>query len=89
VARASRPWFFVERASCPWALGSRQSDPDHAAHLRTGRTFDFATARYTGSAAQIDALRSASLNGRQHSWIDGLKAVNPEAYYYWHQALSL
>jgi len=43
----------------------------------------------TPAPAQIDALRSASLNGRQHSWIDGLKAVNPEAYYYWHQALSL
>jgi hypothetical protein len=60
-----------------------------AAHLRAGRVFDFATARYTGSAAQINALRSASLNGRPHSWIDGLKAVNPEAYHYWHLVSSL
>jgi len=58
------------------------------AHLRAGRVFDFAEARYIGSSAQITALRSASLNGRPNSWIDSLKAVNPEAYYYWHQALS-
>jgi hypothetical protein len=59
------------------------------AHLRAGRVFDFATARYIGSSAQITALRSASLNGRPNSWIDGLKAVNPEAYHYWYLALSL
>lgn len=58
-------------------------------HLRARRTFDFATARYTGSAEQIAALQAATLNGRPHSWIDGLKAVNPEAFHYWYQALSL
>jgi hypothetical protein len=59
------------------------------AYLRAGRKFDFAAARYTGSATQLGELRSASLNGRPYSWIDRLKAVNPEAYYYWYLALSL
>ncbi|MEY2880362.1 MAG: hypothetical protein RLZZ15_2742 [Verrucomicrobiota bacterium] len=59
-----------------------------SAHLRAGRSFDFAVARYTGSPGQIAALRGATLNGTPHAWLDGLKAVNPEAYYYWHLALS-
>jgi hypothetical protein len=59
-----------------------------AAHLRAGRSFDFATDRYTGSAQQLVALRSASLNGHPYAWLDGLKAVNPEAYYYWHLAMT-
>ena len=59
------------------------------AHLQAGRLFDFAATRYTGSAAQLAAIKTASLNGRPHAWIDGLKAVNPEAYYYWHQALTI
>jgi hypothetical protein len=42
--------------------------------------FEFAAARYTGSAGQLEALRTATLNGTPLSWIDGLKAVNPEAY---------
>ena len=60
-----------------------------AAHLHAGRPFDFATARYTGSAEQLAVLRSATLNGRQHAWLDSLKAVNPEAYHYWQLALAV
>lgn len=60
-----------------------------AAHLRTGRTFDFAAARYTGSPEQIAILRAATLNGTPHAWLDGLKAVNPEAYHYWLLALGV
>lgn len=59
------------------------------AHLSAGEHFDFAAYRYTGSAEQIEALRAASLNGRPLSWIDGIRAVNPEAYHYWHRAISL
>lgn len=59
------------------------------AHLRTGRSLDFNQSRYTGTAAQIAALRAASLNGHRFSWIDGIKAVNAEAYHYWHLALTL
>ena len=58
-----------------------------ATHLRAGRAFDFATARYTGSAAQLETLRKANLNGHTHSWLDGLRATNPEAYFYWYMAL--
>lgn len=54
-----------------------------AAHLRTGRDYDFTTMRYTGSPGQIAALRAATLNGTPYAWLDGLKAVNPEAYHYW------
>ncbi len=60
-----------------------------AAHLRTDRAFDFTTARYTGNAAQLDALRAATLQGHEHAWLDGLKAVNAEAYHYWHMGLTL
>ncbi len=60
-----------------------------ASHLRAGRKFDFSVGRYVQSAEQLAALRNATLNGREHSWIDGIKAVNAEAYYYWHQGLSL
>lgn len=58
------------------------------AHLRVGIPFDFATMRYTGSPQQIEALRSATLNGLPLSWIDGMRTVNPEAYHYWHQAIQ-
>lgn len=59
------------------------------AHLQAGRPFDFTTARYTGSDSQIAAIKTASLNGHPHAWIDGLKTVNQEAYHYWHQALTI
>jgi len=59
------------------------------AHLRAGVPFDFGTMRYTGSAEQLAALRVATLNGQPLSWIDGVRAVNPEAYYYWHRAILL
>lgn len=54
-----------------------------AAHLRAGKNFDFAAARYAGSAEQIAGLRGATFNGTPHAWLDGLKQVNPEAYHYW------
>ena len=60
-----------------------------AAHLRAGVPLDFGTMRYTGSAAQLTALRVATLNGQPLSWLDGVRAVNPEAYYYWHRAILL
>ncbi len=60
-----------------------------AAHLRAGVPFDFATMRYAGTAGQIEALRAVTLNGTPLAWIDGVKAVNPEAYYYWHRAIQL
>lgn len=59
-----------------------------AAHLRAGRTFDFAAARYTGSREQIATLRAATFNGTPHAWLDGLKAVNPEAFHYWLMAVG-
>jgi hypothetical protein len=59
------------------------------AHLRSGIPFDFATHRYTGSPEQLDALRVATLNGTPLDWIDGVKAVNPEAYYYLLRAIQL
>lgn len=60
-----------------------------ASHLRSGRPLDFAAVRYTQSAAQIEALRAANLNGHQHVWLDRLKSTNPEAYHYWHLGLKL
>jgi hypothetical protein len=57
------------------------------AHLRAGENFDFAISRYTDSSEQIAALRAATLNGTPYAWLDGLKAVNPEAYHYWWLAI--
>lgn len=58
-----------------------------ATHLRSGRQFDFATARYIESEAQVAALRAASLAGTEHAWLDRIKKTNAEAYHYWHLGL--
>lgn len=58
-----------------------------AAHLRSGRPFDFAVMRYTQSAAQVEALRAASLRDHAHAWLDGIKTTNAEAYHYWYLGL--
>jgi len=60
-----------------------------AAHLRAGVQFDFGSLRYTDSAEQIESIRAMTLNGKPLAWIDRLKAVNPEAYYYFYRALQL
>ena len=60
-----------------------------AEHLRVGVPFDFASHRYTGSAEQLGAVRAATLNGTPLAWIDGVKAVNPEAYHYLYRAIQL
>jgi hypothetical protein len=57
------------------------------AHIRSGRAYDFAAMRYTGSPEQIELLRSSSFNGHALSWLDGLRGPNPEAYHYWRLAL--
>jgi phage protein U len=49
---------------------------------------DLGSDRYNGGDKQLAALRAATLNGNKYSWIDGLKQVNQEAYYYWNMALS-
>lgn len=59
------------------------------AHLRARVAFDFSAHRYIGSGPQLESLRVATLNGTPLAWIDGVKAVNPEAYYYWHRAIQL
>lgn len=60
-----------------------------AAHLRAGEPFDFALHRYSGSEEQLEALRAATLKDTPLAWIEGVKAVNPEAYYYLHHAIQL
>lgn len=59
-----------------------------AAHLRAGRPFDFAAARYTRTPDQLAALSAATLHGHEHAWLDSLKQANEEAYYYWHLGLK-
>jgi hypothetical protein len=60
-----------------------------AAHLRAGRSLEFATIRYTQSPAQLEALRTTTLKGHPHAWLEGLKQADTEAYYYWHRGLTL
>jgi hypothetical protein len=59
-----------------------------AAHLRTGRKFDFTAMRYTQSDAQVAVIGAASLRGTPHPWLEALKQTIPEAYHYWHLSLS-
>ena len=59
------------------------------AHMRSGTAFNFATDRYTGSAVQLDAVRAETLNGTDLAWLDKMKTVNPEAFHYWHRAVTL
>jgi len=54
-----------------------------ARHIQLDRPLDFAAMRYTGTPAQIEALRAASLNGSAQAWLDQLKGPNLEAYHYW------
>ncbi len=59
------------------------------AHLQIGVPFDFTGDRYKRSPQQDVALKAATLEGTPLHWIDGVRAVNPEAYYYWHRAILL
>jgi hypothetical protein len=45
--------------------------------------------RCCGTAAQLGQVRQATLNGTAYAWLNGRKAVNPEAYHYWHLALAV
>lgn len=55
-----------------------------AASLKAGREIT----RYTRSPEQIEALKAASLKGHELNWLDGIKALNDEAYFYMHQVLA-
>lgn len=59
------------------------------AHMRAGRSLDLTAHRYSGSSDQIAFLKAANLNGHPHSWIDGCKLTNAEAYHYWLLGLKL
>lgn len=59
------------------------------AHLRAGVPFDFEAHRYTNSAAQLAGLRAAAPFGPPWLWIDGVKNLNPEAYYYLRRIVEL
>jgi hypothetical protein len=57
------------------------------AHLWVNERFSFADGKYT--TARLDEVRSSTLNGTSLMWLDGMKAVNPEAYFYLHRAVRL
>lgn len=59
------------------------------AHLWVHERFSFAVGRWAGSTEQLDVVRGASLNGTGLAWLDRLKQVNPEAYFYLHKAVTL
>lgn len=43
---------------------------------------------YEGSKEQLEKLKSASHNGQPLSWVDGIKGINAEAYYYMFEAIQ-
>lgn len=43
--------------------------------------------RYTRSPEQLEGLKAASLSGHPLSWLDSIKSINDEAYFYMHNAL--
>lgn len=57
------------------------------AHLWVNERFSLSEGKY--SAAKLDQVRAATLNGKPLMWLDGMKAVNPEAYYYLHRAVTM
>lgn len=57
------------------------------AHLLVKERFSFTDGKY--SAAKLDDVRPLTLNGTSLMWLDGMKAVNPEAYFYLHRAVRL
>jgi len=59
------------------------------AHLLVNERFDFTNGRWAGSATQLSTVSSASLNGRAFTWLNGMKAVNPQAYFYLYRAVRL
>lgn len=59
------------------------------AHLLVQERFDFINDRWTRSATQLSEVNGASFNGTTFTWLNGMKAVNPEAYFYLHRAVTL
>lgn len=55
-----------------------------AAALKNGKEIT----RYTRSTEQIEALKTASLEDHTLSWIEGIRNINDEAYFYMHQTLN-
>ena len=53
------------------------------AALKDGKT----PVRFEQTPTQLEALKAASLNGHDLSWLDGIKSINAEAYFYIHAAL--
>lgn len=60
-----------------------------AAHLWTHEHFDFGHGRWANTPDQLEGVRTASLNGTHLPWLDRMKGVNPEAYFYLHEAVML
>jgi len=56
--------------------------------LKDGKTIAPAAIRYTGNADQLAALKAASLQSHEFSWIDGVRGINAEAYHYLYGALK-
>jgi len=55
-----------------------------AAHLKTGTPVDFSALRYDAKdAAQNAAIKASSFNNTPWDWFDGMKQINPAAYYHW------
>jgi predicted nucleotidyltransferase component of viral defense system len=59
------------------------------AHLLVQERFDFMNGRWTSSAAQLSEVSDTSFNGTAFTWLNGMKAVNPEAHFYMHKAISM
>jgi hypothetical protein len=56
--------------------------------LKNGMPAAPAAIRYTGNTDQIALLQTASLQGHEFSWIDGIRGINAEAYHYLYTALK-
>jgi|GEM_PF-108730 len=60
-----------------------------AACLRVNTPPDFTALRYTGTEAQNAAIKAHSFNNTRWNWLDGLKQINPAAYYCWMRTAAL
>lgn len=59
------------------------------AHLWVEESFGFGNGRWNGSPEQFDIVKGATFTGTSFQWLNSMRDVNPEAYFYMHKAVTM
>jgi hypothetical protein len=57
--------------------------------LAPPKEFSLKAVRFTGAPAQIEALRTATIDSGPWQFANRIKAANPEAFHFWHVSHQL